>query len=201
MAIVEGSPEPRVADGNRGMSLGTLGMVLILVSIGAFFIALAAAYFFAIQDRPALTAAHFGGWFWASTCLILLSSVTLQVARRSLRFARLHAYRRQLQWTLLIGVLFLCTQLLGCLDLARQGVFLVGNPHGSVYFIFSGVHAFHLIGGLGGLWWLLRRARRLADGEEQPLRKHRSVARNVSIYWHFMGILWVGLFVLLLVWS
>ena len=70
-----------------------------------------------------------------------------------------------------------------------------------MYFMFSGIHAAHLIGGLGGLYWLIRKAGALTDGEEQPLRKHRAAARNAAAYWHFMGVLWVGLLVLLVAWQ
>jgi heme/copper-type cytochrome/quinol oxidase subunit 3 len=70
-----------------------------------------------------------------------------------------------------------------------------------MYFMFSGVHAVHLIGGLAGLYWLIRKAGRLSDGEEQPLRKHRAAARYTAAYWHFMGVLWVGLLVLLVAWQ
>ena len=184
-----------------GMSLGMLGMILVLAAIGAFFVALAVAYAFAIQDRPGQVNVHLPMWFWISTAFIGLSSITLQWARRDLRTARLAPYRMGLWLTLGLGVLFLVTQLLGCRDLAAQGIYVVGNPRGSMYFMFSGLHAAHLMGGLGGLYWLIRRASGLTDGEEQPLRKHRAAARYVAVYWHFMGVLWVGLLVLLVVWA
>lgn len=189
------------AEPKTSVSLGMLGMILVLVAIGAFFVALAVAYAFAIQDRPSQGTVHLSPWFWVSTALIGLSSVTLQWGRRDLRMARLDRYRMSLWWTLGLGVLFLVTQLLGCRDLAAQGVYIVGNPRGSMYFMFSGVHAIHLIGGLGGLYWLARQAADLRDGEEQPLRKHRAAARNAAAYWHFMGALWVGLLVLLVAWQ
>ena len=184
-----------------GISLGMLGMILVLVAIGAFFVALAVAYAFAIQDRPGQVNVHLPMWFWISTAFIGLSGITLQWARRDLRMARLAPYRMGLWLTMGLGVLFLVTQLLGCKDLAAQGIYVVGNPRGSMYFMFSGLHAAHLMGGLGGLYWLIRKASGLADGEEQPLRKHRAAARYVAVYWHFMGVLWVGLLVLLVAWG
>ena len=184
-----------------GMSLGMLGMILVLVAIGAFFVALAVAYAFAIQDRPGQVNVHLPMWFWISTAFIGLSGITLQWARRDLRMARLAPYRMGLWLTMGLGVLFLVTQLLGCKDLAAQGIYVVGNPRGSMYFMFSGLHAAHLMGGLGGLYWLIRKASGLADGEEQPLRKHRAAARYVAVYWHFRGVLWVGLLVLLVAWG
>lgn len=183
------------------MSLGTIGMILVLVSIGAFFAALAAVYYFALAERPERGAAHFSNWFWLSTALIGVSSATFERARSTLLFARFDAYRRELWITTFIGVAFLATQLLGCFDLQAQGVYVLGNPRGSMYYIFSGVHAFHLLGGIGALIWLTRKAGALQDGEEQPLRKHRAAARHVASYWHFMGALWLGLFALLIVWK
>lgn len=194
-------PSVDAGEPKTSMSLGMLGMILVLVAVGAFFVALAVAYAFAIQDRPGQRNVRLPVWFWISTALIGLSSITLQWARRDLRMARLAPYRMVLWLTLGLGVLFLVTQLLGCQDLARQGVYIVGNPRGSMYFMFSGVHAAHLMGGLGGLYWLIRKANGLVDGEEQPLRKHRAAARNAAAYWHFMGVLWVGLLVLLVVWE
>lgn len=183
------------------VSLGMFGMILVLAAIGAFFVALAVAYAFAIQDRPGQSNVHMSAWFWISTALILMSSITLQWARRDLRKVALAHYRAGLWVTLGLGVAFLAAQLQGCRDLAAQGVYVVGNPRGSMYFMFSGLHAAHLLGGLGGLYWLIRRAGELADGEEQPLRKHRAAARNTAAYWHFMGVLWVGLFALLVAWQ
>jgi cytochrome c oxidase subunit III len=177
------------------------GMILILVAIGAFFVALAVAYAFAIQDRPGQRDIQMSVWFWISTAFIGMSSITLQWARRDLRLARFAQYRTGLWLTLGLGLLFVVAQVLGCQDLAAQGVYLVGNPRGSMYFMFSGVHGVHLLGGLGGLYWLVRRAQELKDGEEQPLRKHRAAARNAAAYWHFMGVLWLGLLVLLIAWQ
>lgn len=183
------------------MSLGMFGMILILAAIGAFFIALAVAYAFAIQDRPGQRDVHMSVWFWVSTALMVLSSLTLQWARRDLRMARFAPYRMGLWLTFGLGVGFLVAQGLGCMDLSAQGVYVVGNPRGSMYFMFSGIHAAHLLGGMGGMYWLIRRAAGLADGEEQPLRKHRAAARNTAVYWHFMGVVWVGLLVLLVAWQ
>lgn len=183
-----------------GISLGAMGMILVLVSIGAFFAALAVAYYFALAERAELGPPHFSNWFWWSTALIVVSSISLQRARSTLLFARFDAYRREMWITTAIGLAFLATQVMGCIDLNAQGVYVVGNPRGSMYYVFSGVHGFHLIGGIGALIWLLRKARTLQDGEEQPLRKHRAAARHVASYWHFMGALWICLFAFLLVW-
>jgi cytochrome c oxidase subunit 3 len=196
MPSIVAAPEQK-----NSISLGMLGMILILAAIGAFFVALAVAYAFAIQDRPGQANIQLPSWFWVSTALICLSSLTFQWARRDLRMARLASYRMSLWLTLSLGALFLAAQWIGCRDLASQGVYVVGNPRGSMYYVFSAIHAVHLLGGLGGLYWLIRRASALTDGEEQPLRKHRAAARNTAAYWHFMGVLWAGLLLLLILWK
>lgn len=200
MSIAEGQLDREALEPKPSMSLGMLGMILILVSIGAFFIALAVAYYFALLDRPGRPVQRISHWFWISTALIAVSSVLLQWARRELRLARFVLYRKYLRATLGIGMVFLIAQVLGCRELSLQGVFEPGNARVSMFYMFSGVHGLHLLGGLGGIYWLLRKADALRDGEEQPLRRHRSAARNVAVYWHFMGVLWAGLFICLLVW-
>jgi cytochrome c oxidase subunit 3 len=70
-----------------------------------------------------------------------------------------------------------------------------------MFYVFSFIHGAHLIGGIGGMHWLYSRSKRLVDGEEQPLRRHRMEARLTAMYWHFMGVLWIGLFAFLLLWA
>lgn len=175
--------------------------MLSLTAIGAFFVALVVAYAFILPTAVRQTPVPMPVIFWLSTALLALSSFTFQRARRALRRAHIETYRRYLRITAAIGYVFLAMQLGGAFELSRSGVAFMANPQGNMYFSFSGIHGAHLLGGLIGMHWLLRRAGRLRDGEEQPLRKHRQEARLMSMYWHFMGILWLGLFAFLLGWS
>jgi cytochrome c oxidase subunit 3 len=184
-----------------GMSLGTLGMVLTLVSIACFFAALVIAYAFVLPDNPGKAAVAIPRVFWLSTVLLILSSGTLQWARRSLWRALLHSYRQRLLVTIAMGYLFLAAQMAGGWLLLASGVGVAGNPRGNMVYVFSFIHGLHLVGGLGGMHWLYRRAKRLEDGEEQPLRRHRTELRLTGMYWHFMGVLWIGLFAFLLTWN
>src|SRR5262245_60375231 len=83
--VMKMSSQTEAAEPKSSVSLGMFGMILVLVAIGAFFVALAVAYAFAIQDRPAQRNVHLSNWFWISTALIVASSITLQWARRDLR--------------------------------------------------------------------------------------------------------------------
>ncbi len=184
-----------------GMSMSTMGMVLTLASIACFFAALVVAYAFILPAGNVTNAVAMPGIFWLSTLLMLASSGTLQWARRALLRAQLSTYRSWLMVTIAVGYCFLLAQTAGAWLLLARGVAISANPQGNMYYVFSFVHAAHLIGGIGGLHWLKSKANYLMDGEEQPLRKHRQIARLTSMYWHFMGVLWLGLFAFLLGWS
>lgn len=182
------------------MSLGTLGVFLTLVWIGIFFAGLAGVYFFLFWDFPPEQTLQMPVLLWFSTAVIVLSSALLEWARRSLLRLRLDEYKRQLTATMAAGSVFVASQIFACLDLVNQGAYEAARAAGSVYLSFSGIHAVHLIGGIAALFWLYGKSKILRDGEEQPLRKHRALAKNVALYWHFMAIIWLGLFAFLLLW-
>ena len=177
-----------------------IGITVALVSITAFFAALSIAYAFIIQTSPrppvGVPAA-----LWVSTVLLAMSSVELEFARYSIRRARLREYRLYLDAAVATGILFLLSQLAAWGSLWQAGIYLRANPQGSVYFVFTGFHGLHVAGGLACLIWLHRRARGLLPDQEQPLRHHRLNAGTVGLYWHFMGVLWLALFALLLAWA
>jgi cytochrome c oxidase subunit 3 len=100
--------------------------------------------------------------------------------------------------TLILGFIFLACQLIAWRELAAQGVFFAGHPHSSFFYLFTGVHGVHLIGGIGALVYLLTRLRRSLWSVSE---KTEVAAQVVSLYWHTMDALWIWLFVLLVVWK
>jgi cytochrome c oxidase subunit 3 len=130
-----------------------------------------------------------------STLLLLASSVTLEVARRRVASfmsggdAQIAASRFWLYLTLALGLLFVAGQYMAWLQLRSQGLYLATNPNSSFFYVFTAVHALHVFGGLAGL---LRVIRKLGNS---TLR--RSTLNAASYYWHFMGVLWIYLFLLL----
>jgi cytochrome c oxidase subunit 3 len=100
--------------------------------------------------------------------------------------------------TLLLGLGFLAAQVLAWRQLVAAGVYLASNPHSAFFYVLTGLHAIHLVGGvlaLAYLHWFVRRA----GGAEADL-KRRALTDVVGIYWHFMDVLWVFLFLLLFFW-
>jgi cytochrome c oxidase subunit 3 len=132
---------------------------------------------------------------YLSTLLLLSSSVTLEVARRRIATFMGGLTGRGaipglwLYVTLSLGLLFVLGQYMAWLQLRSQGLYLATNPNSSFFYVFTAVHALHVLGGLGGLVRVLRKLNNSA------LR--RSTLDATSYYWHFMGILWLYLFLLL----
>ena len=177
------------------------GMLAFLISLTVFFGSLIFAYWFILRDRLTLQHLSVPGALRWSTVILGVSGFTLGWARWSIRRARLLEYRALTLVTGLLGVGFLVSQGLAALDLERQGLYLIGNPHGSMFYAFAGFHALHLFGGLAALGFLIWNAGRLRDGEETPMRRHRSQAEMVAYYWNFVIVSWVVLYVLLLAWT
>src|SRR5262249_49547388 len=118
------------------------------------------------------------------------------LARRALKQLRVGPYRRWLMLSMLLGVIFLSGQLLIWRTLAAQGIYLGSNPHSSFFYVLTGAHGVHLLGGMVALGAVTLRAR-------QPDRKigaSRTALDVTALYWHFMDGLWIYLFLLLFVW-
>ncbi len=134
---------------------------------------------------------------YLNTAILLLSSVTLEAARRKVAsFVRGQGATRAqamqlLASTLALGLVFVAGQYVAWLQLRSEGLYLATNPNSSFFYVLTAVHAIHVLGGLGGLLMVIRRF-----GRRVPtLRK--STLDATSYYWHFMGILWVYLMLVL----
>src|SRR5205807_1412020 len=95
---------------------------------------------------------------WLSTGLIITSSLTFNVARRSLKHSDSVRYRRWLLLTLMLGLGFLASQLLSWRLLAAQGIYMASNQHSTFFYLLTGAHGIHLLGGILALGYLLFRA-------------------------------------------
>jgi cytochrome c oxidase subunit 3 len=137
---------------------------------------------------------------WLSTLLIVISSATMEVSRRSLKQQRDARYGRWLIVTVMLGLGFLASQIIAWRQLVRQGVYMASNPYNSFFYLFTAAHGLHLLGGILALTYLLLRTRRRRATIEGELRR-LGAADSATIYWHFMDALWVALFLLLFFWK
>ncbi|HXH66982.1 MAG TPA: cytochrome c oxidase subunit 3 [Candidatus Limnocylindrales bacterium] len=166
------------------------GMVLGIVSILMFFMALAAT-FLVLRGGRNWTPVHIPTVLWVNTLVLLASSATLELARQRLGQGRLAEYRNLWLLTTALGVGFLMGQIVAWRQLVAQGIYLANNTASSFFYIFTGLHALHLIGGVAALIFVARR-------NFDQAQVTRTVAAEVtSFYWHFMDALWLFLLALL----
>ncbi|HEY7683711.1 MAG TPA: cytochrome c oxidase subunit 3 [Gemmatimonadales bacterium] len=139
---------------------------------------------------------------YVNTLLLLLSSGTLELGRARVRWSwveqlvegRSVAGPRGISWlyaTLALGLLFVAGQFVAWHDLAGQGLYLATNPSSAFFYIFTVLHALHLLGGIVALGYVIHRVRPLAGGPpDGPLGA-------AALYWHFMDVLWLYLLLVL----
>ncbi len=166
------------------------GMAIAIVAILMFFMALAAAFLIR-KGTGGWVPLRIPGLLWVNTAILLTSSATLEMARKRLAKSDLGGFRSLWQVTTILGVLFLVGQLVAWRILAGQGIYLSTNPASSFFYIFTGAHALHLLGGVCALLYVAWRS-------FDEAKVSRSVAAEVaSYYWHFMDALWLFLLALL----
>ena len=176
-----------------------IGMWVALASIAMMFTSLSSAYIVRSGTANDWVPLAMPRILLLSTVLILLSSVTLEFARRKLKGSLHSEYARYLLLTALLGVGFLISQVIAWRQLAGQGIFVSSHPHSSFFYLLTGAHAVHLVGGLLALTFLWLRSRRKRI-EPVVAGKRQATADAVTIYWHFMDGLWIYLFLLLFLW-
>lgn len=139
--------------------------------------------------------------FLISTVVILLSSLTLNNAVQAFRHERFSSYRTNLGTTLALGMLFILLQGWGWRQMIRAGVMLEGNPAGGFIYVISGIHLLHILIGLVFLVIMLieaLRRRPYIDSFVYSVNPpNRLKIRLITLYWHFVDILWIGLFIFL----
>lgn len=167
-----------------------IGLWLFLGTLTMLFVGFTSAYVVrrTADDWAPITAPPL---LWANGVVLVLSSVALEVSRRRLRGWDLPSTQRWFVSAGALGALFLAGQLVAWRELVARGVYLSSNPHSSFFYLLTGLHALHLVGGL--IWFTvsLWRLRRMAytPGED--------ALGLFATYWHFLCVLWLYLFVLL----
>jgi cytochrome c oxidase subunit 3 len=132
--------------------------------------------------------------FWASTAIMLVSSLTLQMALRSFKQREMSKYRLLIGITLLLGISFVVLQWLGFQDLWQQKITFRGAGAGQFLYVIFGLHALHVLGGIIALIIMFFKA------FVGKTKLYGSVPVEVMVtYWHFVDLLWIYLLVFFLV--
>ena len=166
-------------------------ITIALVSILMFFMALASAFIVLRRGSDVWVSVHLPPILLANTVILLASSFTLEAARKKLALADSSGFRKFWLLTTALGILFVAGQLVAWRQLVAQGVYIASNQGSSFFYIFTGAHAVHLLGGVGALLYVSLRK------SDQKRISLSTAAEIASYYWHFMDGLWVFLLALL----
>lgn len=129
---------------------------------------------------------------WFNTGLLVISSVLFQWARNTVAEDKPRHLLTSFVGAGVFALLFIGGQLMTWESLQEGGFYLTSNPANAFYYLLTGVHAVHL---LGGLWVWSRTAIRLFSGGEP--KDSRLSIELCTLYWHFLLVVWLLLFAVL----
>ena len=124
------------------------------------------------------------------TVILVASSVTCQLGVFAAERGDVYGLRRWFSLTLIMGTVFVLGQLNEYRNLVgNEGLTIASEPYGSVFYLTTGFHGLHVIGGLFAFVIVLLRS---TIGKFSPERATSAIV--VSYYWHFVDVVWIGLF-------
>ena len=136
---------------------------------------------------------------WINTAFLILGSLAFQLARNATRHDTLSGVKRNLTAGGIFTIVFIAGQLLVWRQLTSSGYYFPSNPANTFFYLVTGLHALHL---LGGLWvWArttLRVWRGLSNLDMAEIGRIRLSVQLCSVYWHFLLLLWLVLFYFLI---
>lgn len=183
----------------------SVGTIVWLASELMFFAGLFAMYFTVRAAVPAEWAAQTDKlnlqFAFVNTTILVLSSVTCQMgvwAAERLQPVRAGSLVQFWRWgmnewmtlTYVMGAVFIGGQIFEYAELVEHGLTISSSPYGSVFYLTTGFHGLHVVGGLIAFLFLLGRsfsAKRFTHHEE-------TTAIVTSYYWHFVDVVWIALF-------
>jgi len=186
LSFIEGAEQP------LAMHPKKFALWLFIVSVVMVFAGMTSAYIVRQGE---------GNWlefdlpnvFWYTSGIIILSSLSLQWAYSSAKKDNFNNIKIGLLITVILGIAFLVGQWFSWEALVAEDVYFVGNPSGSFMYVFTGLHAVHLISGVIFLIIVLISALRNKIHSQKLAQLEMCVT-----YWHFLGGLWLYLFMFLL---
>jgi len=167
------------------------GMLIALGSFSMLFIALLASYGI-LRVRSGLWMSYTIGTIpfflaWVNTVVILISSITLFMASKANERENKIVTLNQIYTTITIGLVFLSLQIILWNVLINDGFTITSHQAGSVFYMLSGLHGLHILGGLISLIWLIFKIR-VNNLILKPMRL-------VSMFWHYLTLIWIVIFI------
>jgi cytochrome c oxidase subunit III len=174
-----------------------IGLAVFLGVVGCLFALFFSAYFM----RMGMPELKIADWrplptpklLWLNTAVLMSSSVALQLAKSAAYRGPMKLVRAGLIVGGVFAIAFLAGQLLAWRQLIGEGYFFATNPANAFFYLISGVHGLHLLGGLVALGRTMDKA---WQGFE--LAQVRLSVELCAIYWHFLLFVWLVFFGILL---
>ena len=174
-------------------NLVSVGTIIWLSSELMFFAGLFAMYFTAraraTEGWPPEPTHHNLPYALTFTIILVASSVTCQLGVFAAEQGNVYGLRRWFAITFVMGLTFVLGQGYEYIQLVEEGTSISSSTYGSVFYLTTGFHGLHVIGGLIAFVYLLIRS---TMGRFTPAQATAAIV--VSYYWHFVDVVWIGLF-------
>jgi cytochrome c oxidase subunit 3 len=180
------------ASGRLRIPTGRLGLIIFLVVVSVLFLLLTAAYIMRMG---------FGDWvpldeppvLWLNTLALVLSSAAFQWSWISVRRGNAGSASAGVYAGGVFAAFFLVGQLVAWRQLDALGYYVASNPANTFFYLLSALHGAHLLGGLVAWGRTARKLRHIKNTIEL-----RPEIELCALYWHFLLVIWLALFGLLL---
>ncbi|GGF18554.1 cytochrome c oxidase subunit 3 [Echinicola rosea] len=186
LAYIEGAEQPIAMHPKKfALWLFIVSVVMIFAAMTSAFIVRQGEGNWLDYDLPSI--------LWVTSGIILLSSASMHWAYLSAKNDRISHLKIALTITTALGLVFLVGQWFSWVALVERDVYFVGNPAGSFMYVLTGLHAAHLISGVIFLIIVL-----ISSFRYKIHSKRMNSMEMCATYWHFLGGLWIYLFMFLL---
>ena len=174
-------------------NLVSVGTIIWLSSELMFFAGLFAMYFTAraraLEGWPPEPTHLNLPYALTFTIILVASSVTCQLGVFAAEQGNVYGLRRWFTITFVMGLIFVLGQGFEYVQLVEEGTSISSSTYGTVFYLTTGFHGLHVIGGLVAFIYLLIRS---TMGRFTPAQATSAIV--VSYYWHFVDVVWIGLF-------
>ena len=175
-----------------GYPANRTGLFLFLAVVSSLFMLFMIAYH---------TRSQFPDWevladpriLWVNTAVLVMASVAFQMASNAAKQNKTSGMRNSLIAGGVLTLAFIAGQLIAWDQIVKAGYYAADNPANAFFYLFTGIHALHL---LGGMWFLVSLGFRMNQSGERD--KALQSVTLCAIYWHYLLIVWLALFTLLL---
>lgn len=178
---------------------GVVAVEPVKIALGSFIAVVTSL--FALFLSAYMMRMKFGDWnpltepriLWLNTGMLMLASIAFQLTRGAARRNQLLTVKAGLVAGGVCTILFLLGQLLAWQQLNAGGYFVTSNPANSFFYVLTAVHGLHLLGGM--LVWGKTTVRVFTGADADSVRL---VVELCTVYWHYLLLVWIVLFALLL---